>query len=60
VLNVLAHHRDIVPPNVRTTRPLPTDAVTISAQTQHRRIRRSLALAAGFGGATAAISLVSV
>jgi 3-oxoacyl-[acyl-carrier-protein] synthase II len=60
VLNVLAHERSIVPPNVRTTRPLPTDAVTISHDVQHRPIRRSLALAAGFGGATAALSLTSI
>jgi 3-oxoacyl-[acyl-carrier-protein] synthase II len=60
VLNVLAHQRGIVPPNVRTTRPLATDAVTISRDVQHRPIGRSLALAAGFGGAMAALSLVSV
>jgi 3-oxoacyl-[acyl-carrier-protein] synthase II len=60
VLNVLAHERGVVPPNVRTTHPLPTDAVTISRGVQHRPIRRSLALAAGFGGATAALSLTSI
>jgi 3-oxoacyl-[acyl-carrier-protein] synthase II len=60
VLNVLAHQRGVVPPNVRTTRPLPADAVTISTQAQHRPIRRSLALAAGFGGPTAALSLATI
>jgi 3-oxoacyl-[acyl-carrier-protein] synthase II len=60
VLNVLAHQRSIVPPNVRTTRPLRTDAVTISTEAQHLPIRHSLALAAGFGGATAALSLATI
>jgi 3-oxoacyl-[acyl-carrier-protein] synthase II len=60
VLNVLAHDHDCVPPNIRTTQPLPTRHVAIRSTTHHTPVRRSLALAAGFGGATAAISLISL
>jgi 3-oxoacyl-[acyl-carrier-protein] synthase II len=59
VLNLQAHRHGIVPPNIRTTDPLPTAAVQIHATAQERPIHRSLALAAGFGGATAAITLFS-
>jgi 3-oxoacyl-[acyl-carrier-protein] synthase II len=59
VLNVLVHQHDCVPPNIRTTRPLPTQHVAINPTTHRMRIRRSLALAAGFGGATAAVRLIS-
>lgn len=59
-LNVLAHQHGTIPPNVRTTRPLPCSAGTISPVAQHRPVRRSLALAAGFGGAMAAVGLVTV
>jgi 3-oxoacyl-[acyl-carrier-protein] synthase II len=59
-LNVLAHHRGTIPPNVRTTRPLPCRAATIDPDAQHRPVHRSLSLAAGFGGAMAAVGLVTV
>jgi 3-oxoacyl-(acyl-carrier-protein) synthase len=59
-LNVLAHRHVTIPPNVRTTRPLPCRAATISPVARHRRVHRSLSLAAGFGGATAAVGLVTL
>jgi 3-oxoacyl-[acyl-carrier-protein] synthase II len=58
-LNILAHQHNTVPGNVRTTNPLPTTNFTLSLTPITRPIRRSLALAAGFGGPTAAISLIS-
>jgi 3-oxoacyl-(acyl-carrier-protein) synthase len=57
VLNCLAHRHGTIPPNVRTTHPLPANHIQIHPHTLHRPIRHSLALAAGFGGATAAITL---
>ena len=60
VLNVLAHQHHCVPPNTRTTQPLPSQHVSIHSTAHQTPIRRSLALAAGFGGATAAISLISL
>jgi 3-oxoacyl-(acyl-carrier-protein) synthase len=59
VINCIAHDRGIVPPNVRTTSPLPTTNLLIDRHPIHRPIRRSIALAAGFGGAVAAVSLTS-
>jgi len=59
-LNALAHRHGTIPPNVRTTRPLPCRATTISPTAERRQVRRSLALAAGFGGATAAVGLVTL
>lgn len=60
VLNVLAHRDHCVPGNIRTTRPLSTRHVSVHPATRQTPIHRSLALAAGFGGATAAISLISL
>jgi 3-oxoacyl-[acyl-carrier-protein] synthase II len=60
VLSALAHRHGVVPPNVRTTCPLSTTRVQIHAASCRRPIRRSLALAAGFGGATAAVALRSI
>jgi hypothetical protein len=59
VLNCLAHRDGLVPPNPRTTRPLPSRRLRIASESTTRPIRRSIALAAGFGGATAAVSLTS-
>jgi 3-oxoacyl-[acyl-carrier-protein] synthase II len=58
-LNCLAHQHQAIPGNIRTTSPLPTNHVTLTPTPTHRRIKRSIALAAGFGGATAAVSLIS-
>jgi 3-oxoacyl-[acyl-carrier-protein] synthase II len=59
VLNCLCHERGIVPPNVRTTRALPMDLLKLSAASMERPIRRSLAVASGFGGGAAAVTLIS-
>jgi 3-oxoacyl-[acyl-carrier-protein] synthase II len=59
VLNCQAHATGTIPPNVQTRDPLPTRSVLLSHEPVRRRIRRSVAVAAGFGGAMAAVSLVS-
>ncbi len=59
VLNCMAHEHGLIPPNVRTHRPLPADRVTIAPHVVQRDIRRSIAIAAGFGGPTAVVSLTS-
>jgi 3-oxoacyl-[acyl-carrier-protein] synthase II len=56
VLNVRSHQTGIVLPNVRTSDPLPT-RLTIDQSPVRRTIARSLAVAAGFGGAIAAVTL---
>jgi 3-oxoacyl-[acyl-carrier-protein] synthase II len=58
VLNCEAHGRGVVPPNVQTTTPLPAERVRIERGGVERPVRRSVAIAAGFGGAMAAVSLV--
>jgi 3-oxoacyl-[acyl-carrier-protein] synthase II len=58
VLNCQAHATGVVPPNVQTRDPLPTTRVTLSPAPVRRAVRRSVAVAAGFGGAMAAVSLV--
>lgn len=59
VINCMAHRTGIVPPNVQTRQAIQCDRSWITSQTITRRIRRSVAIAAGFGGATGAVSLVS-
>lgn len=59
VLNCQAHATGTVPPNVQTRDPLPMTRVTLSRDPVRRPIRRSVAVAAGFGGAVAAVSLAS-
>lgn len=58
-LNALCHRQGLVPPNVRTTEPLPSDHVTISPTAVRRRVSRSLVAAMGFGGSIAAVTLQS-
>ncbi|HEY2587745.1 MAG TPA: beta-ketoacyl synthase N-terminal-like domain-containing protein [Tepidisphaeraceae bacterium] len=57
VLNVLAHRTGKVPGNVRTANPLPARRLQLPAAAIRRRVRRSVAVAAGFGGAIAAVTL---
>jgi len=57
VINCMCHQRSVIPPNVQTLRPLETSAISINAAAIDRRIDRSLAMAAGFGGAMAAAVL---
>ena len=59
VLNVLSHRTGVVPPNVRTDDPLPTRRLSICRNPVRRNIARSIAIAAGFGGAIAAVTLRS-
>jgi 3-oxoacyl-[acyl-carrier-protein] synthase II len=59
VINVLCHRNGIVPGNIRTSNPIEARKVTIAPEPVRRRIRRSVALAAGFGGPIAAIGLLS-
>jgi len=58
VLNCEAHRRGVVPPNVQTTTPLPAERVRIERTRIERPVRRSIAIAAGFGGAMAAVTLM--
>jgi 3-oxoacyl-(acyl-carrier-protein) synthase len=58
-LNCMMHRSGVVLRNVQTRRPLPTRHVAIARDALERRVARSIAAAAGFGGPTAVISLVS-
>jgi 3-oxoacyl-[acyl-carrier-protein] synthase II len=57
VLNVAMHRTGVVPPNVQTDDPMDSRKLTIAPKPMHRQIRRSIAIAAGFGGAVAAVAL---
>ena len=59
VLSTLMHRHGTVPPNVRTPDPIPSRRSIIASDITRRRMTRSVALAAGFGGATAAVTLAS-
>lgn len=59
VLNSMMHERGIIPPNARTAQPLRTAHVKIARDAVRRDVRRSLAIAAGFGGPTAVVGLIS-
>ena len=58
-LNCMMHRHGIALPNVQTRRPMPTRVMHINQQPLERLLRRSIATAAGFGGPTAVVSLVS-
>jgi 3-oxoacyl-(acyl-carrier-protein) synthase len=57
VLNWVAHQRSVVPPNAHTRDALAARHLSIEQGAQSRRIRRSIAIASGFGGPTAAVAL---
>ena len=59
VINCLAHIHGKVPPMVGLTHPLPTRFVSLSTQPISRPITQSIAMASGFGGATAMIRLTN-
>lgn len=59
VLNCLCHSHGTVPGNVRSTQPLTTDNLRFCQSATPRPIHRSLAIAAGFGGSLAVVSLVA-
>ena len=58
-LSCMMHAKRVVLPNVQTKRPLATRRVRIRTGATAHATRRSIVVAAGFGGPTAAISLVS-
>ena len=57
VLNVLAHRTGEIPGNVSTRQAIATRAGHIGQEKVQRPIRRSIAIAAGFGGATGVVGL---
>jgi 3-oxoacyl-[acyl-carrier-protein] synthase II len=60
VLNCMAHQTSSVPSNVQTQNPIEIPpALELRRDVVHRPFHRSVALAAGFGGAMAAVSLCS-
>jgi 3-oxoacyl-[acyl-carrier-protein] synthase II len=59
VINRLAHRDGLVPANANLHHPLATQFVELPPNVTNRRIRRSLAMAAGFGGPVAVVSLTS-
>ncbi len=59
VLSCMMHAKSMIPPNVQTKKPIATRRVRISTDATPQATRRSICVAAGFGGPTAAISLVS-
>lgn len=56
-LNALMHQHNLVPGNIRTTHPLPRKELALCQSPLQRDIKRSLAIASGFGGALGAVSL---
>jgi len=58
VLNCMSHTHALVPPNIRSTHPLPTTNLRLSPDPIQHPIHRSLALAAGFGGPLAVVAFV--
>lgn len=59
VINCLAHRNGIIPPNVRSEHPLKLNRLRLDRSASRRSVRRSIALAAGFGGPVAVVSLAS-
>lgn len=58
-INCLCHQTGIVPGNINTKDPMPSEIADIQLGSSKREIHRSLVLAAGFGGPLAVVSLVS-
>ena len=56
-LNSMMHHHNMVPGNVRTTHPIHRNELALCQSPLQREIKRSLAVASGFGGALGAVSL---
>ena len=59
VLNCACHASGVVPPNPCTREPVGARSLTIHVEPTWRRIGRSIAMAAGFGGPAAVVSLAS-
>ena len=60
VLNCMSHQTGIIPGNVQTPQPMESSSIEIRTQPTHRNVERSIAIAAGFGGAMAAVGLRSL
>ena len=60
VLNVMMHEKHRVLPIANLHTPILTHSVTLAQRPLDRPIARSVILAAGFGGATAGVALVTV
>lgn len=58
-ISVMCHRTGAVPGNVQLRRPLACERVRLSKAVERARIRRSIVMASGFGGAAAGVSLVS-
>ncbi len=58
-INCLCHQTGQIPGNIHTANPLPTTNLKIEQCTSTCSIHRSLIHAAGFGGPTAVVSLIS-
>jgi 3-oxoacyl-(acyl-carrier-protein) synthase len=58
VINRMCHKNGVVPPLV-ATEPIASSAVNLFSRPHKTQIHRSLAIAAGFGGAMGVVSLVS-
>jgi len=56
-LNAVMHQHNLVPGNIRTTHPLSRKELALCQSPLQRDIKRSLAIASGFGGALGAVSL---
>ena len=56
-INCLSHRHGVIPPNVGTRTPIALNKVALETGLVRRPIDRSLAIAAGFGGAIAAVAL---
>jgi 3-oxoacyl-[acyl-carrier-protein] synthase II len=59
VLNCMSHSHGVIPPNVRSAQPLPMTNLRFSAEPIETPIKRSIAIAAGFGGPLAVVSFVN-
>ena len=59
VLNCLAHEHQIVPPNPRTNRPIPS-SLRIPQNSESLRVKRSIAIATGFGGPISVVGMESM
>ena len=58
-LNCLSHQLGLIPGNPQTTRPIASDQCLIASKPSQQQVRRSICLAAGFGGSIAAVKLTS-
>jgi hypothetical protein len=58
VINRMCHERGVVPPGLGESF-MPMRVVEMNRGAMRRKVQRSLAIAAGFGGSMGAVSLIS-